>query len=196
MKKFASSIFLFAILFLAMLGCSDQYQFPVGPAEQSSLDKIIITEISFTSSPQPFTANPYDYIFIAGRTLHMKNYPVTDNVVASDARITGAMEHVLTLKLDIVTGEGPCNGKFVLTPTDLGTTGGGVWEGTYEGYRSKTDNPYIFMLPLKMVVHGKGGTIDKVQGFMDATLTVYTNATYYPLPIFWTAVGNGIIKEH
>ncbi|HCY78081.1 MAG TPA: hypothetical protein DHV28_19415 [Ignavibacteriales bacterium] len=196
MKKFRFAIVLCAFLFLAMLGCSDQSQSPVTPAEQSSLDKIIITEYTITSSPVlPFTENPYDYILMAGRTLYMKDYPVTDNVVASDARLTGQMEHLLSLKLDIVTGEGPCNGSFKLYPDPL-VTDGGYWEGTYEGYRSKTDDPYVFVLPLRMVAHGNGGAIDKMQGFNDVTLTVYTNPEYYPLPIYWTAEGTGFIKEH
>ncbi len=196
MKKIRSAFVLFAFLFLAMLGCSDQSQSPVAPAEQSSLDKAIITEYTISSSPAPFIADPNDYINIAGRTVHLMKYPVIDNVESSDARLTGRMEHVLTIKLDVITGEGPCNGKFTLTPTDLAATGGGVWEGTYEGYRSKTDNPYVFVLPLKMVAHGNGGTIDKIQGFNDVTLTVYTNQAYYPLPIYWTAKGTGFMIEH
>ena len=56
----------------------------------------------------PFTANPYDYMNIAGRTLHLKDYPVTDIVIATDLRANGRMEHLLSLKLDVVTGEGPC----------------------------------------------------------------------------------------
>jgi hypothetical protein len=193
MKKIRTAFILFAFLFLTILGCSDQSPSPVAPLEQSSLNKAIITEYTLTTSPAPFTANPADYIFMAGRTLHMKNYPVVDNVVASDPRITGRMEHVLSLKLDVVTGEGPCNGSFKAYP-DPSVTNGGYWEGTYEGYRSKTDNPYVFTLPLKLVLHGRGGTIDKMQAFAEATLTVYTNAEYYPLPIYWTAEGTGFIK--
>lgn len=194
MKTF-SVLVLLVLTGLIFTSCSDQSQSPVAPAEQSSLSKAIITEYTITSSPAPFTANPNDYILIAGRTLHMKNYPVTDNVVASDARLTGRMEHVLSLKLDIVTGEGPCNGSFKTYPDPL-VTDGGYWEGTYEGYRSKTDNPYVFMIPLKMVLKGKGGNIDGMKAFCNANLIVYTNADYYPLPIFWTAEGSGFIKEH
>jgi len=196
MKKFRCAIVMFAFLFLAMLGCSDQSQSPVTPAEQSSLDKVIITEFTATSIPVlPSNVNPFDYINIAGRTLHMKDYPVTENVVSSDPRITGRMEHLLTLKLDVVTGEGPCHGSFRIYPDPL-VTDGGYWEGTYEGYRSKTDNPYVFNLPLRMVSQGKGGSIDGMQGFTDATLTVLTNPAYYPLPIYWSAQCTGFIKEH
>ena len=194
MKTIQGLLVLFGIVILAMLGCSDQSQSPVAPAEQSSLDKVIINEYTFTNSPLPFTANPYDYMNIAGRTLHLKNYPVTDIVIATDPRANGRMEHILSLKLDVITGEGPCNGSFKLYPDP--DVLGGYWEGTYQGYRSKTDNPYVFVLPLKLVAHGRGGSIDGMQGFMDANLTVYTNPDYYPLPIYWTGVGTGELKEH
>jgi hypothetical protein len=191
----------FAVLFsfvgLLLVGCSDEMQSPVSSIEKGKLkkDKKNV-EYTFTSVPEPFTANPADYMKIAGRTLHLKNYPVIDIISATDSRVTGRMEHVLSLKLDVITGKGPCHGKFILTPTDLAATGGGVWEGKYEGYRSKTDDPYVFMLPLKLVAHGKGGTIDGMQGFMKADLVVITNDVYYPLPIYWTATGTGVIKEH
>ena len=194
MKTILSAFALFAFIFLVMLGCSDQLQSPVAPAEQSSLNKVTITEFTFTNSPLPFTANPYDYMNIAGRTLHMKDYPVTDIVIAADPRVNGRMEHILSLKLDTVTGEGPCNGSFKLYPDP--EVDGGYWEGTYQGYRSKTDNPYVFVLPLKLVAHGRGGTIDGMKGFMEANLTGYTNPDYYPLPIYWTGVGTGELKEH
>lgn len=190
----------FAVLFffigLLVAGCSDESQSPVSALENDALEKVKNVEYTFSSAPEPFTANPADYMKIAGRTLHLKNYPVTDIVSATDSRVTGRMEHVLSLKLDVITGEGPCHGKFILTPTDLAATGGGVWEGTYEGFRSKTDDPFVFMLPLKLVAHGKGGTIDGMQGFMEADLVVITNDVYYPLPISWTATGTGVIKEH
>jgi hypothetical protein len=194
MKKLFVAI-LFVLLGLVFLGCSDQSQSPVFPTEQSFLNKAIISNFTLTSTPAPFTADPNDYINIAGRTLHLMNYPVTDNVVATDSRMTGHMDHILSLKLDVVTGEGPCNGSFKLYP-DPSITDNGYWEGTYEGYRSKTDDPYVFTLPLKMVLHGKGGNIDRMQGFSDVNLTVYTNSDYYPLPIYWNADGTGVIKEH
>ena len=194
MKTILSVIVLLTFLFLVMLGCSDQSQSPVAPAEQSSLDKITITEYTFTNSPEPFTANPYDYMKVVGKTLHMKDYPVTDIVIATDLRANGRMEHVLSLKLDVITGEGPCNGSFKLYPDP--EVNGGYWEGTYEGYRSKTDDPYVFVLPLKLVAHGKGGTIEGMKGFMKAGLTVYTNPAYYPLPIYWVGAGTGELKDH
>lgn len=195
MKMLKSVLVLFSFVGLMLVGCSDQSQLPVAPIDQSSLDKIVITQFTFTSTPGPFTANPNEFMTIVGTTLLLKKYPVTDNVVASDPRLTGNMEHVLSLKLDIYTGEGPCKGSFKLYP-DPAVANGGYWEGTYHGYRSKTDDPFVFMLPLKMVAHGRGGSIDGMQGFMDANLTVYTNPEYYPLPIYWTAAGNGVLKEH
>jgi len=180
-----------------LVGCSDDSQSPLSPVDQGSLakDKKNV-DFTFTSSPAPFIADPADYTNFAGRTVHMKDYPVIDLPIASDDRVTGRMEHFLSLKLDVITGEGPCHGKWSVIPSDLATTGGGVWEGTYEGLRTKTEDPYVFILPIKLVGHGNGGTIDKMQLFMKADLVVYTNAAYFPMPIYWVATnGTGVIKE-
>ena len=67
MKTFYA-IVLLAFVGLAILSCSDQSQSPVAAEEQSSLDKVMITEYTFTNSPEPFTADPYDYMNVAGRT--------------------------------------------------------------------------------------------------------------------------------
>lgn len=197
MKALKYFTVLFFFIGLLAAGCSDELQSPVSSIEKGSLEKDKKNvEYTFTSAPEPFTANPANYMIIAGRTLHLKDYPVVDIISATDTRVSGRMEHVLSLKLDVITGEGPCHGKFILTPTDPASTGGGVWEGNYEGFRSKTDDPFVFMLPLKLVAHGKGGTIDGIQGFMKADLRVITNSIYYPLPIYWSATGTGVIKEH
>jgi hypothetical protein len=199
MKTLQNIFILFAFMGLILAGCSHQSQSPVSPAIQSiktsaSPQKSNNVEYEFSSTPDPFTANPADYIKIAGNTLHMKNYPVTDRIVApEEPRGAGRMDHVLSLMLDIRTGEGPCHGSFKLYPE---VTEGGYWEGRYEGYRSKTDDPYVFTLPLKLEADGNGGTIDGMQMFTKANLIVYSNAEYYPLPIYWIATGSGVIKEH
>lgn len=198
MKAFKFFLVLFSFIGLMLAGCSDQSQSPVSPKEPVSLEKNN-NKIEYTISSEPFSLDPSivpDYMKIAGRTIHLKDFPVIDEVTSSDPRLTGKMEHQLTIKLDLITGEGPCNGKWTLTPDDLTSTDGGIWEGTYEGYRSKTDDPNIFTLPLKMVAHGKGGTIDGWQGFTQANLIVYTTPESNQLPVYWTGTGSGIMIQH
>ncbi len=197
MKAFKSVIVLFTFVGFIFVGCSDESQSPISPADQGSLAKDK-KNAEFTITSVPFLLDPTivgDYMKIAGRTIHLKDFPVIDAVSGSDPRMTGKMAHELSLKLDLITGEGPCIGKWVLTPDDLSTTGGGVWEGIYEGFRSKTDNPNIFTLPLKMVGHGKGGTINGWQSFTEVNLTVYTVPESHQLPVYWFATGTGVIKE-
>lgn len=198
MKKLKCVLVLFSFVGLMLVGCSDKSQSPISPKELVPLDKNN-NKIEYTINSVPFLLDPSivpAYMKIVGRTIHLKDFPVIDEVTSSDPRLTGKMEHQLTVKLDLITGEGPCNGKWTLIPDDLSLTGGGVWEGTYEGFRSKTDDPYVFTLPLKMVAHGKGGTIDGWQGFTEANLIVYTSPASYQLPVYWTATGSGVMIMH
>ena len=196
MKTLSCALLLMASMAFVLLGCSDNSALPVSPTDQSagapaSLGKS--TNVEFTLTSFPIYVDPQPDIKIAGRTLHMKNVAVVDLVTATDTRVSGRMEHYLSLKLDIYTGEGPCHGSWTSEPAGAN---GGKWEGTYEGYRSKTSEPFVFTLPLKLVARGRGGNIDGMQTFMTATLRVTTDLAHYPLPTGWTAVGEGFIKEH
>ena len=196
MKTLSLVLLLVASLAFVLVGCSDNSAVPVSPTDQSAQKPAWLgksTNVEFTITSFPIYVDPQPDIMIAGRTLHMKNVAVVDLVTASDARVSGQMHHYLSLKLDIYTGEGPCHGSWTSEPAGAG---GGRWEGTYEGYRSKTTTPFVFKLPLKMVGHGKGGTIDGMQLFTTATLTVTTDLAHFPVPTGWTAVGEGFIKEH
>ena len=198
MKTLKSVLVLFTFLGLMFVGCSDESQSPISPSDQGLLakDKKNV-EFTFTSSPDVFIADPTEYMNFAGRTVHMKDYPVIDLPIASDNRVTGRMEHFLSFKLDLETGEGPCHGKWTIIPSDLTNTDEGIWEGTYEGFRFKTEDPYVFILPIKLIGRGSGGSIDKMQILMKADLVVSTNAAYFPMPIYWvTTNGTGVIKEH
>jgi len=197
MKTFKCILILLAFTLLLITGCSDKSQSPVSSNELLPLEKN--NKIEYTVTSVPILLDPTiapAYMKIAGRTIHLKDFPVIDSVTSSDPRFTGKMEHQLSIKLDLITGEGPCNGKWTLTPDNLELTGGGIWEGTYEGYRSKTDVPFVFTLPLRMVAHGKGGTIDGWETFTDAIVTGYTAPESYQLPVYWTVAGSGVMIEH
>lgn len=198
METFKCIPLLFVFIGFILIGCSNKSQSPVSPKEPISLEKNN-NKVEYTVSSVPISLDPSivpAYMKIVGRTVHLKDFPVTDAVTSSDPRFTGKMEHQLSLKLDLITGEGPCNGKWTLTPDDLASTGGGVWEGTYEGFRSKTDDPFVFTLPLKMVAHGKGGTIDGWQAFTDADIIGYTTPESFQLPVYWTVTGSGVMIMH
>jgi hypothetical protein len=198
MKTFTYTIMLLAFVGLSLFGCADKSSSPVAPTDNSAQapdSPKKYRNVDFTISTYPIWVTPEPNMWLAGRELHMKDVAVWDTVFSSDPRIAGRMEHHLTLTLDVITGEGPCHGSFT-TITDPNVTGGGVWVGTYEGYRSKTSDPFVFLLPLRLEGHGRGGTIDGMQMFCKADLTVYTDATNYPVPTFWTSKGEGFIKEH
>jgi len=192
MKTLKCVLVLFAFVGLLLVGCSDQSQSPITPIEQGSLEKSVITNFTFTDAPSGFTGEG-DVKLVPGGKWKIKKYGVVEQFVSSDPLVNGTMVHYLSLTIDAVTGEGPCHGSWTVTP--VADVGGGVWEGKYEGYRSKSSVPGEWTLPLKVVGHGKGGTIDGMQMFATATLTIITDGIT-TLPIYWTGVGEGFYKSH
>ena len=183
-------IFLLAFVGLNLVGCSDEQQSPVTPIDQSSLQKVTITNFTFTDAPTGFTGE--GEIKLVGGNWIIKDYVVIEDFTSPDPLVSGTMVHYLSLTIDAVTGEGPCHGSWTVTPTE--NTGGGVWEGIYEGYRSLSSVPGEWTLPLNVVGHGRGGTIDGMKMSATATLTIYTDGIT-TLPSYWTGVGDGFYKS-
>lgn len=202
MKVLSLALLLMATLAFVLLGCSEKSAAPVSPTDQSvqtpaSLEKSNKVDFTFTEKNTQLILPPAK-MWTAGRVLQIRDAHAFEAITAiAEPRVTGTFEHYLSLSLDVVTGEGPCHGSFTLTPNPAIVGEGAVWEGTYEGYRSKTSDPLVFALPLKLVAHGRGGNIDGMQAKMTITLTVLTNETYYPAPIYWWGTdGAGTITEH
>ncbi len=194
MKTLKCVLALFAFAGLLLVGCSDETQSPVSSTEQSSLQKVIITNFTFTDFPiAPPTGG--SITLTPGGIWQVKKIEVLERFVSSDPIINGIMKHYLSLSIDAVTGEGPCHGSWTVTPLDPAATGGGVWEGTYQGYRSKSSVPGEWTLPLKVEGHGKGGSIQGMQVFANAVLTVRADGGT-TLPTSWSGIGEGFYKSH
>ena len=204
MRTLAFAVVLLAFVGFSLLGCDDASQPPVAPTDQAvqepaSLEKCTTTNFTFTHSPTGLTGDGTVVLVPGGKwqraKWQIKKYGVIEAVSAlkpsgaPDLLVSGTMVHYLSGTLDATTGEGPVHGTFTLTP--LADVRGGVWEGTYEGYRSKTSDPNVFTLPLKVVGHGKGGTIHGMQLREESMLTAYGTPPYY-----WTGVGEGSYKSH
>ena len=198
MKTLSVVLLLLASVAFVLVGCSDNSAVPVSPTEQlaapASMEKS--DKAYFTCTEEhDFYDLASARIWQAGGILQMRNVHAFEDVTASDSRVTGRMEHYLSLSLNVVTGEGPCHGSWTLVPSDPNVTG--VWEGTYEGYRSRTENSYVFTLPLKLEGHGRGGSIDGMKSSMKITLIVLTAPAIFPAPYDWSGLdGTGIIIEH
>jgi hypothetical protein len=200
MKTASLALLLMASMAFVVMGCSDNSAPLVSPAAQSaqtpvSLEKCGNVVVSFSlNSVKGLTGE--GKMWYAGGKLHMKKFGVSEAVETSEKRVAGMMKHYLSLTVDLATGEGPCHGSFTIMPDDPNVKG--VWEGTYEGYRHKTKDPYAFALPLKAVGHGKGGTINKMKLSLTITLKVITSPTNPPappqVPIFWSGDGLAVIK--
>ncbi len=200
MKTLSLPLLLAAALAFVLIGCTDDPTQPVSPTDQStslpgSLHKAILTDFTFNDYPIGFTGEG-EVTPVPGGKLRMKEYGVIEEFVSPNPLANGQMIHYLSLTIDAVTGEGPCHGSFTLTPAGNAAEGG-VWVGKYEGYRSRSIVAGEWTLPLKVVAQGKGGAIDGMQMFSNATLTVRAdNPAIFPLPSGWNGVGEGTIKAH
>jgi len=183
--KFLFVLFSFVGLWLA--GCSDELQSPVTPIDQGSLEKVIITNFTFSHNPIGLTGEG-DVKLVGGNWI-LKDFGVIELFTSSDPLAGGTATHYLSATFDAVTGEGPVHGSFTLTPENVG---GGVWEGTYTGYRSKMPGSDIyFVLPLQLIGHGRGGTIEGMQMRENSTITAWGTP-----PEGWYGSGEGYIKSH
>jgi hypothetical protein len=193
MKTLKCTAILLAFVALLLSGCSDKAQSPVGLPEQStqaptSLEKPI-APIKFTCThiPTGVIIDPGKRWQTPGGIWQIKKVGVEENVLSSDPLVAGIMVHYLSATMD-AAGEGPVHGSFKITLAD----GGGMyWEGTYEGYRSKSSSTpgWEFTLPLKAVGHGRGGTIDGMKMSFDDLIRA--NGTP---PTEWYGISNGFYR--
>ena len=190
MKTFQSAFALLAFMGLVFLGCSDKSQSPVTPIDQGSLEKVIITDFTCADYPiPPYIIDPGVVKLVGGNWI-MKDVGVIEQLTSSDTLVAGIMVHYISTTLNAVTGEGPVHGSLTITPD--ANTEGGVWEGNYTGYRSKMPgSDTLFVLPLNVVCHGRGGTIEGMQMFMDAVITAWGTP-----PVGWYGSGEGFYKSH
>jgi len=191
MKTLQWAVALLVLGVLSLPGCTDRSVSPVSPADQivpdqGSLGKV--TTVPFTSTDYPLEVLDPGKVAVVDGNLVMKNVVVRERMNSDNPMANGTMIHSLSLVINLATGEGPCRGTFTLTPdADMD---GGVWEGTYSGYRTKIGDQ-VFRLPLTTIGLGRGGTLEglKMNGTM--VLTVYGTP-----PTFWTGVGEGYITMH
>ena len=188
MKTLKCVLVLLTFVGLSLVGCSDEPQSPVTPIDQSSFEKIIIT--NFTFSHQPIGLTGEGTIKLVGGNWILKDVGVIEQFTSSDPLAAGTAIHYLSATMDAITGEGPVHGSFTMTPD--ANVSGGVWKGAYTGYRSKMPgSDTLFVLPLQLVGHGRGGTIEGMQMRENSTITAWGTP-----PVGWFGSGEGFYKSH
>ncbi len=181
-------IALLVLVGLTLVSCSDKQQSTVAPTDQGSLEKVTITNFTFGHVPIGLTGEG-DVKLVGGNWI-LKDFGVIEQFTSFDPLGAGTATHYLSATFDAVTGEGPVHGSFTLTPD--ANAGGGVWEGTYTGYRSKMPgSDTLFVLPLQIVGHGRGGTIEGMQMRENSILTAWGTP-----PVGWYGSGDGFYKSH
>ncbi|MHB8337409.1 MAG: hypothetical protein ACYC6P_06315 [Ignavibacteriaceae bacterium] len=192
MKTLKFSVALLLFVGLILIGCNENTQSPVNPSDQNRLEKATIHNFTMSDTIRGITGEG-ELKLTPGGIWQIKKYGFNELIVSADPLVNGTMVHYLSATFNAVTGEGPVQGSWTLTPT--ADVGGGVWEGIYQGYRSRSDAPNVYTIPLKLEGHGRGGTIDGMQFFSTVMLTVYTDGVTV-LPTYWFGAGEGFYKSH
>jgi hypothetical protein len=179
---------LFVFVGLLLVSCSDEQQSPVASIDKGFLEKVTITNFTFNHFPTGLTGE--GTIKLVGNNWILKDVGVNEFIISSDPLGGGTMTHYLSATMNAVTGEGPIHGYFTIVPQ--ANTGGGVWEGNYTGYRSKMPgSDTLFVLPLQLIGHGRGGTIEGMQMQINTTITAWGTP-----PAGWYGSGDGFYKSH
>ncbi len=150
------------------------------------LEKAVLTNFTFQHYPENII-DPGTVKLVGGKCV-LKDIGVEEVVISYDPLVALTMVLYLSAIMDAVTGEGPVHEKLTLTPS--ADVGGAVWEGTYKLYRSKADGIY-FRLPLKVVLHWSGGTIDSMQVFEESIITAWDTP-----PEGWYGAWSVFYKSH
>lgn len=188
MKTLRCAIALVAFFGLSLVGCSDEPQSPTTPMDQPSLEKAILTSFTFTHYPVALTGE--GELKLVGGNWIFKDLGVTEALFSSDSLVAGTMIHYLSGRLDAISGEGPLHGSWTTTPN--ANVGGGVWQGNYHGYRSRTPgSDTLFTVSLAAEGHGIGGTIDGMQFSSTSVMTAWGIP-----PTGWYGAGEGFYKSH
>ena len=214
MKEFKFAFVLTAFLGLIYIGCSDESQSPVSPADQVTLEKNIIHYFTLTEVPlpPPYDVDPGVKIYLPNRDRYYKalgglEYTESKDMNGNiDPLVTGVIENYLTTMIDGETGDGPAHG-VTISRRAPGEEALGIWETEYKGYRSyvgkqNLDLPigpgeyHVWTLPYRMLGNGKGGVVDNMQMYLEGTVTVFSDDATFTEPIFWMGSASGFYIEH
>lgn len=176
---------LFVFVGLLLVSCSNEQQSPVSPTDQSFLDKVTI--VNFTSLSYPTVLLDPGEQRISGGNFIGRNVIAAIRWDSENDSVNASGILTLNFNLDAVTGEGPYWGTLTLTPDEPAI--GGEWDLTWNGRATQT-GPTEWTIPLNMVGHGSGGSIDKMH--LDVTNTIIYNE---PFPSFWLGYIVGEMKS-
>lgn len=202
MKALNVAFILSAFVALVLAGCTDNATQPVSPTDQSVQGSSPLAKkevVNFIMYDFPMAPPTGGRVWeTPGGITHLKDREIHEFVIIKyeDGTVeTGTMTHFISQMLD-ADGEGPAHGSFTCT-----LESGGVWKGTYEGYRSyappapafPTDPlwlsfpfppipsaAFVYEAPLKVVARGTGGNIDgKKMTATDVIRTFGVPPTYF-----------------
>jgi hypothetical protein len=182
MKKMKYFLWFFVVLGIALAGCSEKLS-PVDPIEESSMEKVFVSDFTAFMYPTSVT-DPGEEKILQGMIL-VKNMTGTLNVESDNPFMNGSGTIIYNCNLDNVTGEGHYWGSVSLT---LEADPGAVWDWTYNGKVAQTGE-FEWTLSLKLVGKGTGGSVAGMH-FLGENIVTYAE----PFPSFWEGNASGTIR--
>ena len=196
MKTLKCVLIFFSFVGFMLVGCSDQLQSPVSPADKASLQKNFSREFTGTNTPVG-VINEGIITYPDGKTKvrnHLAQTVFVATYLPGDTGpdiLSGFGEVEINGLIDMNTVIGPWQGKFKLTPEGAG---GGIWQFTWHGTSTFSPTAWEggpgFILPLQEMGHGEGGDINGMQCRME--VMIYSALDFSG----WYGEVTGVITSH
>jgi hypothetical protein len=192
MKALTFAVALLAFVGLVLVGCTDNAQSPVAPAEQAvqapgSLAKLISRSFTFTMVPtgitDPGTSEMRDGILV----IRGIRGPTSFTAAFADGNpdlLTGPGEVEINARVDLTAGVGKWFGRLTLKPV-APQAAGGVWEFVWVG--TGTLGASGWTLPLKEIGYGVGGALTGKLCNLQNTITAPADMST------WASGGRGLV---
>jgi hypothetical protein len=140
------------------------------------------TDFGKLSCPSGQPTGVLDQPCSPGSRIHLRGIGWKSRLESEDPLLTGNSFVEGNFNLD-ANAAGSMVGTFRIELDD-----GGVWEGSWTGDKSKVKNVEAWVLRIRGVGHGKGGSVDGMQLRYTEVATIYT-----PLGFFWIGTTEGQI---
>ncbi len=192
MKNLSAVVVLLMLAGISLVGCTDNTQSPVAPADQAvqgpgPLAKIMARSFTFTLMPTGVTDPGTTEMRDGKLVLRGLRGPASFTAAFSDGLpdlLTGPGEVEINANVDLAAGVGRWYGRLTVRPV-APQAAGGVWEFVWVG--KGTLGASGWTLPLMEIGYGVGGALTRKVCNLDNTITAPADMST------WAGGGRGTV---